>query len=166
MADRDAAIRLADVAPFRLGDLRVQPATRQLFRGDSSEVLEPRVMQVLVALAQANGAVISRDELIERCWGGVIVGENAIQRVISRLRQVATTLGKGCFQLETITKVGYRIIAPAGSDAPLPRAEPLQAPGEVTAPEQAQWSRRLVLTTGTRTTSTSGTTTRRRRSRC
>jgi DNA-binding winged helix-turn-helix (wHTH) protein len=100
MADRDAAIRLADVAPFRLGDLRVQPATRQLFRGDSSEVLEPRVMQVLVALAQANGAVISRDELIERCWGGVIVGENAIQRVISRLRQVAATLGNGCFQLD------------------------------------------------------------------
>ena len=152
MADRDAAIRLADVAPFRLGDLRVQPATRQLFRGDSSEVLEPRVMQVLVALAQANGAVISRDELIERCWGGVIVGENAIQRVISRLRQVAATLGNGCFQLETITKVGYRIIAPAGVDAPPPRAEPLQTPGEVAAPEQAQWSRRLVLAGSAATT--------------
>ena len=89
MADRDAAIRLADVAPFRLGDLRVQPATRQLFRGDSSEVLEPRVMQVLVALAQANGAVITRDELIERCWDGRIVTDDAINRVLSRIRHVA-----------------------------------------------------------------------------
>jgi DNA-binding winged helix-turn-helix (wHTH) protein len=145
MADRDAAIRLADVGPFRLGELRVQPATRQLFRGDSSEILEPRVMQVLVALAQANGAVISRDELIERCWGGVVVGENAIQRVISRLRQVAATLGNGCFQLETITKVGYRIIAPAGVDGEPARAESL-------APPQGQWSRRLVLAGSAATT--------------
>lgn len=153
MADRDAAIRLADVGPFRLGELRVQPATRQLFRGDSSEILEPRVMQVLVALAQANGAVISRDELIERCWGGVVVGENAIQRVISRLRQVAATLGNGCFQLETITKVGYRIIAPAGADVPTPRAEAITARHEAPAsPQQPQWSRRLVLAGSAATT--------------
>src|SRR5690348_10658447 len=148
MADRDAAIRLADVGPFRLGELRVQPATRQLFRGDSTEVLEPRVMQVLVALAQADGAVISRDELIERCWGGVIVGENAIQRVISRLRQVAATLGKGCFELETITKVGYRIIAPAGTDVPRRRAEAIAIPHD----GPAQWSRRLVLAGSAATT--------------
>jgi len=153
MADRDAAIRLADVGPFRLGELRVQPATRQLFRGDSSEILEPRVMQVLVALAQANGAVISRDELIERCWGGVVVGENAIQRAISRLRQVAATLGNGCFQLETITKVGYRIIAPAGADVPPPRAEQLAVEREISPPpEHAQWSRRLVLAGSAATT--------------
>ena len=48
-------------------------------------------MQVLVALAQARGRVITRDELIERCWGGRIVGENAIDRVISRIRQVAAS---------------------------------------------------------------------------
>jgi DNA-binding winged helix-turn-helix (wHTH) protein len=153
MADRNAAIRLADVGPFRLGELRVQPATRQLFRGDSSEILEPRVMQVLVALAQANGAVISRDELIERCWGGVIVGENAIQRVISRLRQVAATLGKGCFQLETITKVGYRIIAPAGTDLQPARAKTPAIQHEVPQPsEPVQWSRRLVLAGSAATT--------------
>jgi len=152
MADRDAAIRLADVAPFRLGELRVQPATRQLFRGDSSEILEPRVMQVLVALAEANGSVISRDELIERCWGGVVVGENAIQRVISRLRQVAATLGNGCFQLETITKVGYRIIAPAGADVPAPRAEASISHIASGQPEQPQWSRRLVLAGSAATT--------------
>jgi DNA-binding winged helix-turn-helix (wHTH) protein len=108
-------------------------------------------MQVLVALAQANGAVISRDELIERCWGGVVVGENAIQRVISRLRQVAATLGNGCFQLETITKVGYRIVAPAGAEI-APRAEPLAAAHEGAPPEQAQWSRRLVLAGSAATT--------------
>lgn len=152
MADRDAAIRLADVGPFRLGELRVQPATRQLFRGNSSEVLEPRVMQVLVALAQANGAVISRDELIERCWDGVIVGENAIQRTISRLRQVAATLGKGCFQLETITKVGYRIVSPAGANEAGQPAEAHAIPLEATAQPSQTWSRRLFVAGSAATT--------------
>ena len=103
-------LSLAEMTPFRIGQLHIIPATRQVVRGSVSEVLEPRVMQVLVALAQANGDVLSRDQLIDLCWSGVIVGENAIQRVISRIRHVATTIGKDSFQLETITKVGYRMI--------------------------------------------------------
>ena len=103
-------INLAHVAPFRLGAIEVHPGTRQVVRGDSRETLEPRVMQVLVALAQANGGVITRDELIERCWNGVVVGDNAINRVISRLRQLASGLARDSFELETITKVGYRML--------------------------------------------------------
>ena len=103
-------IVLAHAAPFRLGEVEVYPATRQLIRNGRSETLEPRVMQVLVALAEARGAVLTRDELIERCWGGLIVSENAINRVISRIRQVALDFGMDSFQLETITKVGYRMV--------------------------------------------------------
>jgi DNA-binding winged helix-turn-helix (wHTH) protein len=70
-------------------------------------------MQVLVALAEAQGRVLTRDELIERCWGGIVVGDNAINRVISRIRQIASDFGMDSFQLETITKVGYRMVVPA-----------------------------------------------------
>lgn len=103
-------IRLAHTPPFQLGDVLIDPARRRVTRGDASAVLEPRVMQVLVLLAQADGAVVSRDELIERCWGGRIVVENAINRAISRIRQVASQLGSESLQLETIAKVGYRVI--------------------------------------------------------
>lgn len=124
-------IKLAQVPSFRLGAVEVDPPTRRISRGSRVEVLEPRVMQVLVALAEAGGAVLSRDELIARCWGGRIVGENAINRVISRIRQVASDLGMDCFQLETITKVGYRMVVPAAApgEAPVPWPEP-----EVEAP--------------------------------
>ena len=105
-----SAINLARAASFRLGDLDVRPATRQVIRGGVSETLEPRVMQVLVALVEARGDVVSRDDLIARCWGGTIVGDNAIQRVISVLRELAAGLGQGGFAIETITKVGYRLI--------------------------------------------------------
>lgn len=106
----EGPIRLAHVAPFRLGAVEVHPPTRQIVRGGKSETIEPRVMQVLVALAQADGAILTREALIERCWDGRIVSENAINRVISRVRQIAAGLGPDSFQLETITKVGYRIV--------------------------------------------------------
>lgn len=106
-----AAIRLTEVAPFRIGALDVRPATREVERAGVAELLEPRVMQVLVALARANGAVVSRDQLVATCWGGQVVGDNAIHRVMSKIRALGQTLGEGVFKLDTIPRVGYRLIA-------------------------------------------------------
>jgi DNA-binding winged helix-turn-helix (wHTH) protein/tetratricopeptide (TPR) repeat protein len=127
--DRDHQIDLAHTPSFQLAENLVCPTTRQIMRGGASETLEPRVMQVLVALAQAEGTVVTSDELIQRCWGGRIVGENAIHRVISRVRHVAATIGGGSFRIETIAKVGYRLIVEGASDEspPPPSAGPRRA---------------------------------------
>ena len=53
---------LADEEDFQLGEIWVRPSLREIEAGGTRESLEPRVMQVLVALARANGAVLSRDE--------------------------------------------------------------------------------------------------------
>ena len=103
----DSSIDLAREEPFRIGNLQVDPPLRRVSNG---ETLEPRVMQVLVVLARARGAVISRDELIRTCWGGRIVGEDSINRVISRLRRLAVELGDDAFTIETVPKIGYRLI--------------------------------------------------------
>jgi DNA-binding winged helix-turn-helix (wHTH) protein/tetratricopeptide (TPR) repeat protein len=103
-------IDLAHTAPFRIGTLDVRPDLRQVTTHDGlREVVEPRVMQVLVALARAEGGVVSRDDLIRCCWDGRIVGEDAINRVMSRLRRLADGIGGGAFAIETVTKVGYRL---------------------------------------------------------
>lgn len=125
-------VNLAGEPAFRLGALSVEPPTRQVRLGARAETLEPRVMQALCVLAQAQGGVVSRDTLIERAWGGVVVGDNAINRVISRLRHLADDFGRP-FEIETITKVGYRltVAGEAGAEAgeavsaatPLARAE-------------------------------------------
>src|ERR1700691_5087071 len=83
------AIALAHEADFQLGSLLVIPSAREVVRQGSRETLEPRVVQVLVALFQAQGRVVSRDELIARCWEGRIVGEDAINRAIGRLRRLS-----------------------------------------------------------------------------
>jgi DNA-binding winged helix-turn-helix (wHTH) protein len=140
-------IELAHVAPFNLSEVEVLPAVRQLVRGEASETLEPRVMQVLVALARADGAVVTRDQLIDWCWDGRIVSESAINRVVSRLRQIAVEFAGGAFKLETINKVGYRLIVLP----PAPKWESDSAPWKrsVSRPEEgaepASGSRRAVL---------------------
>src|SRR5690349_21154630 len=90
-------VELAHELPFTIGALRVEPALRRVERGRERETLEPRIMQVLVALGRANGRIVTREQLVERCWDGRIVSEDAINRAIFRLRQVASSIGAGSF---------------------------------------------------------------------
>jgi adenylate cyclase len=118
---RIGRIVLAREATVRLGALGVEPALRRIANDDGREaILEPRVMQVLVALGRAAGRIVSRDELAASCWHGVVVGEDALNRVIGRLRRVLDEVGGG-LQLETITKVGYRLVAPEPAGAAVDR---------------------------------------------
>lgn len=118
MAEADR-VRLAHERDFILGRLTVSPARRALVRNDGAqEVVEHRVMQVLIALAKAHGGIVTRDELTSSCWDGRVVGEDAINRVISRLRKAAVGIGADSFKIETITKIGYRLVDAAQEDRP------------------------------------------------
>src|SRR5579863_6255446 len=110
-SDASSPIDLAGEQDFALGPIRVSPSAREILRGGQQELLEPRVMQVLVALFRADGRVVSRDELIARCWEGRIVGEDAINRAIGRLRRLSEADNEEAFQIETIPRVGYRLRA-------------------------------------------------------
>ncbi|MFM5918201.1 MAG: winged helix-turn-helix domain-containing protein [Novosphingobium sp.] len=104
----NAPVDLAQSEPFTLGALQIDPRSRHVIHPDgTSESLEPRVMEVLIALSRAHGTVVSRSDLLDACWAGTVVGEDAVQRVIQRLRKLAVRAGS--FEIETITKVGYRL---------------------------------------------------------
>src|SRR5271154_2048015 len=91
--DRPILIDLARAAGFALGGLEVRPSTRELVAGGRPEVLEPRVMQGLVALANRVGQVGLREDLVTTCWGGRAVGEDAINRCIGAIRRLSQTHG-------------------------------------------------------------------------
>src|SRR5215469_6224573 len=120
-------VDLARAAPFRLGALEVKPSTREVIFAGRPGTLQPRVMQVLVALARRRGEVVSRDELIASCWGGRVVGGDAIDRCINLIRGVAKT---HCgFSVQTVARVGYRLSAddplqPGGAESASPPAIP------------------------------------------
>src|SRR4051812_39390828 len=96
-------IHLASRSDFEIGTLRVRPSLREVGTGSQAERLEPRVMQALVALAERPGDVISRDVLLERCWGGRIVNDDAINRCMTKLRKVGAK--HGAFSIEAIARV-------------------------------------------------------------
>lgn len=107
-------VDLAREPSFRLASVDVRPATREVLgRPGQREVLEPRVMQVLVALARRRGEVVSRDELLHACWRGRTVGDDAVNRCVAALRRVAEAFGG--LAIETIARVGYRLDEVAAS---------------------------------------------------
>ena len=118
-------MNLAREPGFRLGGLDVRPPTREVIHAGGREVLEPRVMSVLIALAQARGEVVTRDDLSAQCWDGRIVSDDAINRVLSRIRKLSELTGGRDFTLETITKVGYRLVVAAAAPASTAEAVPL-----------------------------------------
>ncbi|MDP9423318.1 MAG: winged helix-turn-helix domain-containing protein [Pseudomonadota bacterium] len=117
-------VELAHEPDFVFGRLTVSPSRRELVCDDGQrEVIEHRVMQVLIALSKADGSILTRDELTMSCWSGRVVGEDSIHRVMSRLRKIANGIGGGSFEIETITKIGYRLTS--NGDAARPDDAPV-----------------------------------------
>ncbi len=106
---REKIVDLAHESPFLLGPLQVEPAHRRICRGERELMLEPKVMRVLTALGRMPGTILSRDDLIQSCWDGRIVGDAAIDRAISHLRMALREMAGEAVTLETIARVGYRI---------------------------------------------------------
>ncbi len=103
-------VDLAIEPDLTLGRILVSPSLCELRIGSLSQTIEPRVMQVLVTLARAAGSVVSRDELVRLCWSGRIVGDDAINSCVAKVRRLAGLAGEPlAFKVETIPRVGYRL---------------------------------------------------------
>ena len=108
---------------FEVGEWRVEPATRVISNGSRTAYLEPRVMQLLVRLAQAGGQVVSRRELLDEVWSDVVVKEEAVSRAVSELRKALGDDSRQPRYIWTIHKSGYRLLARVATVA----QSPLQA---------------------------------------
>jgi DNA-binding winged helix-turn-helix (wHTH) protein/tetratricopeptide (TPR) repeat protein len=114
---------LANHPDVRVGAADVRPSTCEIVGPSGRETLEPRVMEVLLALIGARGAVLSRDALVDACWDGRAVSEDAITRVISKIRRLSEGVAAGDFAIETLPKIGYRLLVrTSGPDAQAPPA--------------------------------------------
>ncbi|HVF83925.1 MAG TPA: winged helix-turn-helix domain-containing protein, partial [Sphingomicrobium sp.] len=111
-------------ADFPLGLATVSPSARRVDGPGGGGAVEPRVMQILVVLAEAKGKVVTRDTLFRRCWGGVYVGEDSLNRAIAGARRIAEIAGAGSFAIETIPRTGYRLTSSAASDGAPASATP------------------------------------------
>lgn len=125
---RESAARVPDLGRFQVGDWTVHQAENTLCSESRPVRLEPRVMDVLICLAEEPGRVVPKEELLAAVWGGVFVEEGALSQAIHTLRK---TLGDDARQpryIQTIPKRGYRLVAPVSADLPPP---PVEIPAEV-----------------------------------
>jgi DNA-binding winged helix-turn-helix (wHTH) protein len=97
---------------FRIGDHAVEPARGRIVSPAGETHVEPRAMDVLVALARKAGDTVGRDELIESVWKHPYVSDEALSRCISLLRHALGDDRSQPRYLETIPKRGYRLMAP------------------------------------------------------
>jgi DNA-binding winged helix-turn-helix (wHTH) protein/TolB-like protein len=120
-----------------LGSRTLQPH-RQLLANGRREPIGKRALDILSVLAEARGQIVTKDELLEQVWPGVIVEENALQVHVVALRKA---LGPEADRLKTIRGVGYQLdvddgpqsqsASALGSDTAAPQADParLSSPG-------------------------------------
>lgn len=91
------------------GDLRLEPGTRRVWRGDSEVVLSQREFTLLEALMRRTGEALSRNHLIEHAFDHAMDGQsNVIDVYIGYLRQkVDRPFGRA--SIETVRGLGYRL---------------------------------------------------------
>lgn len=118
---------------FALEALRVEPAAGLVSGAGGRESLDPKVMDVLVHMAEHAGQVVLRDDLLARLWPNAVVTDDALTRCFYELRRaLAQASGDERYRalLETVPKRGYRLnasVKPLAMQAAVP--EPAKPAG-------------------------------------
>ncbi|MCL1531929.1 winged helix-turn-helix domain-containing protein [Xanthomonas nasturtii] len=102
--------QLGSVPRFRLGPLLVEPERLTLIDDGQTIALEPRMMEVLIALAERAGEVISAEQLLIEVWHGSFYGDNPVHKTIAQLRRKLGDDSRQPRFIETIRKRGYRLL--------------------------------------------------------
>jgi DNA-binding response OmpR family regulator len=96
-------------AVLRAGDLRLDPATHRVWRGDTQVELTPRQFSLLEFLMRRRGDVLSKTEILEHVWDFAFDGDpNIVEVYVGQLRRrVDEPFGRS--SLRTVRGVGYRL---------------------------------------------------------
>jgi TolB-like protein/DNA-binding winged helix-turn-helix (wHTH) protein/tetratricopeptide (TPR) repeat protein len=97
---------------FRLGDWIVSPRRGYIKRGNEIVHIHPKPMAVLECLAAAKGEVVSRDEVFETVWPGVIVTDDSLAQCVVELRKAFGDSARDAKIISTIPKVGFCLVPP------------------------------------------------------
>src|ERR1700685_1365076 len=106
--------------PFQLGWWHVNPALDTISRDAKTVKLEPRMMRLLMCLAESPGAVVSQERLLTEVWAGVVVGPASVYQAISQLRRLLGDTDPEPTYIATIPRKGYRLIAQVRALTPRP----------------------------------------------
>lgn len=111
---------------FYIGDALVFPHQHRVQRDGQTTRIEPRLMALLMCLAEEPGAVVSRTDLLDATWPEGYGTDEGLTKAISGLRRAFGDSAREARVIETVPKRGYRLVTPVRAHA-----------AEATAPEPA-----------------------------
>jgi DNA-binding winged helix-turn-helix (wHTH) protein len=106
----------AEPAGYAFGRFVLRRRERLLLRDGAPVELGSRAVEVLLALVEADGALLGKDALMDRVWPGVAVEENNLQVQVSALRRALGPQGRDW--IATVPGRGYRFTGPLAALPP------------------------------------------------
>ena len=125
------------VMAFRVGNWLVEPALGRVSRGSREAHLEPKVMEVLLCLADRAGELVPKREITDAVWQVEYITDNRLNRAIADLRRALEDDAADPQFVETIPTRGYRLMAPVTAmDPNQKRDEDRRSPFKLEAAER------------------------------
>src|SRR5256884_3940232 len=98
-------------AMLRIGAWCVNPASGQISRDGETARVEVRTMRLLLCLAEHSGELVSIDDLLAQVWPDVTVAPDSVYQAVASLRRLLGDDPKQPTYIETVPRLGYRMIA-------------------------------------------------------
>jgi TolB-like protein/Tfp pilus assembly protein PilF len=103
---------------YRFGPYTFDSQGRVLMRGSKDLGLPPKAADTLHQLLANAGSVVDKGALLDSVWPGVVVGEGSLTRTVSILRKALGGNDASHAYIATVSKRGYRFVAPIDRGAP------------------------------------------------
>jgi predicted ATPase/DNA-binding winged helix-turn-helix (wHTH) protein len=109
---------------INFGPFRLLPEQHLLFEGEKSIRVGSRALDILTALAERPGDMITKDELVAKVWPDTFVEEGNLRVHVAALRKALGDGQEGKRYVATIPGRGYRFIAPTSAADAAPAKPP------------------------------------------
>ena len=96
---------------LRIGAWRVDPKSGQISRNGETARVDVRTMRLLLCLAEHVGEVVSIDDLLSQVWSEVSVAPDSVYQAVASLRRLLGDDPKQPTYIETVPRLGYRMVA-------------------------------------------------------
>jgi transcriptional activator of cad operon len=96
---------------LRIGAWRVNPTSGQISRDGQTARVEARTMRLLMCLAEHAGEIVSVDDLLNQIWPEVHVSPDSVYQAVTSLRRLLGDDPKDPTYIETVPRLGYRMVA-------------------------------------------------------
>lgn len=111
---------------IQFGHFIIDKTESRLFRSEVELQVEPKLYQLLLLFIENPDKVIDRETIVERLWSGRYVTDNAINKQVANLRKLLDDDPKNATYIQTVPKLGYRLICPINEVKPEHSSLPLE----------------------------------------